>query len=61
MTRSPNARLRNQVGAASAEYAAVTAAGVGLGTVLIKLLTSDFGQALLERILEFFLAMIGLG
>jgi hypothetical protein len=61
MTTSPNARLRKQTGAASAEYAAVTAAGCGLAGVLIKLLTSDFGQKLIEMILSFFLKMIGIG
>ena len=39
----------------------VTAAGVGIGGILIKLLTSDWGQALLKRLLEFFLASVGLG
>jgi hypothetical protein len=61
MTRSPVARLRTERGAAAAEYATVTACGVGIGGVLIKLLTSDFGQQLLKRILEFFLSMVGLG
>ena len=61
LTRSPNRRLRNQVGAVSAEYAAVTAAGCGLAGVLIKLLTSDFGQELLKTLLGFFLKMIGIG
>jgi len=61
MTTSPNARVRNQIGAASAEYAAVTAAGCGFAGVLIKLLTSDFGQQLLKTILDFFLKMIGIG
>lgn len=61
MTTSPNARVRNQIGAASAEYAAVTAAGCGFAGVLIKLLTSDFGQQLLKTILAFFLKMIGIG
>lgn len=61
MTTSPNARVRNQVGAASAEYAAVTAAGVGLAGVLIRLLTSDWGQQLLQMVLEFFLKMVGVG
>jgi hypothetical protein len=61
MTTSPNARVRTQIGAASAEYAAVTAAGCGFAGVLIKLLTSDFGQQLLKRILDFFLQMIGIG
>ena len=61
MTRSPNARVRNQVGAVSAEYAVTTAAGLGLGTVLVKLLTSDFGKSLLEMLFDFFLKMIGVG
>lgn len=52
---------RDEAGAASAEYAVVTAAGVGIGGVLIKLLTSDWGQALLQRLLDFFLAMVGVG
>jgi hypothetical protein len=61
MTASPNARVRTQIGAASAEYAAVTAAGCGFAGVLIKLLTSDFGQTLLKTLLDFFLSMIGIG
>jgi hypothetical protein len=51
----------SEAGAASAEYAAVTACGVGIAGVLMKLLTSDFGQALLEKVLNFFLSMIGIG
>ena len=61
MTTSPNARVRTQTGAASAEYAAVTAAGCGFAGVLITLLTSEFGQSLLKTLLEFFLAMVGIG
>ena len=61
MTQSPAARVRDEAGAATAEYAAVTAAGVGIAGVLIKLLTSDFGQRLLERLFDFFLTMIGIG
>ena len=60
MTRSPNARLRNQIGAATAEYAAVTAAGCGLAGLLIKLLTGDFGKALLEMIFNLVKGFIGL-
>jgi hypothetical protein len=65
-TPSPNARVRkqigrNQLGAASAEYAAVTAAGCGFAGVLIKLFTSDFGQNLLKMLVEFFLKMVGIG
>ncbi len=54
-------RRRTETGAASAEYAAVTAAGCGFAGVLIKLLTSDFGQNLLKTLLDFFLKMIGIG
>ncbi len=72
MTTSPNALLRNRLhhpgtrrdderGAASAEYAAVTAAGCGFAGVLIKLFTSDFGQSLLKMLVEFFLKMVGIG
>lgn len=52
-------RQRDEAGAASAEYAVVTAAGVGIGGILIKLLTSDWGQALLKKLLDFFLASVG--
>ncbi|MGH3371012.1 MAG: DUF4244 domain-containing protein [Nocardioidaceae bacterium] len=61
MTKSPVARLRNQRGVTTAEYAVVTAAGCGFGAVLIQLLTSEWGQALLKKLFDFFLAMIGLG
>lgn len=67
MTKSPVARLRNRVarlnerGVTTAEYAVVTAAGCGFGGVLIKLLTSEWGQKLLKKLFDFFLAMIGLG
>jgi Flp pilus assembly pilin Flp len=54
-----HSRQRDEAGAASAEYAVVTAAGVGIGGVLIKLLTSDWGQALLKKLLDFFLASVG--
>ena len=56
----PRVRARNELGAASAEYAAVTAVGCGFAGVLIKLLTSEFGQQLLRTILEFFLSMVGI-
>ncbi len=59
MTAAPVARIRTEVGAASAEYAAVTAAGCGIAGVLIKLLTSDFGQSMLRTLLETFFNLIG--
>jgi hypothetical protein len=60
-TIPPVRRATTEVGAASAEYAAVTACGVGLGGILLKLLTSDFGQSMLKTIFAFFLKMLGIG
>jgi hypothetical protein len=60
-TTSPARRVTSEVGAASAEYAAVTACGVGLGGVLLKLLTSDWGQSMLKTIFDYFLQMLGIG
>lgn len=61
MTTSPVARLRNQRGVTTAEYAVVTAAGCGFGGILIKLLTSDWGQNLIKKLFDVFLTMIGVG
>ena len=64
MTRSPVARLRarrfRQEGVATAEYAVATAAGCGFAALLIKLLTSDFGQQLLSMLFELVTTAIGL-
>jgi Flp pilus assembly pilin Flp len=60
MTKSPVARLRSERGVTSAEYAVVTAAGCGFATVLIKLLTSDFGQQLLKTLFEILMKVVGL-
>jgi Flp pilus assembly pilin Flp len=61
MTKSPVARLRNERGVTTAEYAVVTAAGCGFASVLIGLLTSDWGQALIKTLFELVLKAIGLG
>jgi len=61
MTRSPNARVRNQIGTTTAEYAVVTAAGCGFAGILIKLLTSDWGQALLKELFGMVLKLLGIG
>ncbi len=45
-------RLREDAGAATAEYAVVTVAAAGLGGILIKLLTSDWFLEILKKILE---------
>jgi hypothetical protein len=58
---SPLRRVTTEVGAVSAEYATVTACGVGLGGVLLKLLTSEWGQSLLKTLFGFFLKMLGIG
>ncbi|MBA2464784.1 MAG: DUF4244 domain-containing protein [Nocardioides sp.] len=60
MTTSPVARLRKEQGIATAEYAVATAAGCGFAAVLIKLLTSDWGQGLLKTLFELVLKMIGI-
>ena len=60
MTQSPVARLRRERGVTSAEYAVVTAGGCGFATILIKLLTSDFGQELLKMLFELVKKVIGI-
>ena len=62
MTTSPVARLRsrlNEKGATTAEYATVTAAGAGLGGLLYKLFTSEWGQSLLKNIFDEVFSLIG--
>lgn len=61
MTKSPVARLRSERGVTTAEYAVVTAAGCGFAGILIKLLTSDWGQSLLKRLFDLVLQTIGIG
>lgn len=60
-TLTPARRATAELGAVSAEYATVTACGVGLGGVLLRLLTSEWGQALLKSLFGFFLKMLGIG
>jgi Flp pilus assembly pilin Flp len=60
MTKSPVARLRNQRGVTTAEYAVVTAAGCGFASVLIKLLTSDWGQELIKTLFALIMRVLGL-
>lgn len=61
MTKSPVARRRNQRGVTTAEYAVVTAAGCGFAGILMKLLSSDWGQSLLKTLFELVLKAIGIG
>lgn len=61
MTHAPVARLRRtERGVVTAEYAVATAAGCGLAAVLIKLLTSDWGQDLLKMLFDLIFKVIGL-
>jgi len=58
-------RLREETGAATAEYAVVSVAAAGLGGILIKLLSSDWFQDILKTVLETIiraaLSIFGLG
>lgn len=45
-------RTRDQRGMSTAEYAVGTVSACGFGSILYQLLTSDFGQNLLQNILE---------
>jgi hypothetical protein len=60
MTKSPVARLRSERGVTTAEYAVVTAAGCGFASVLIKLLTSEWGQRLLKTLFDLIMKVIGI-
>lgn len=60
MTRSPVARLRNDKGVTTAEYAVVTAAGCGFAGVLMKLLMSDWGQNLIKQLFGILLKMLNI-
>ena len=51
-------RLRDQVGASTAEYAVCTGAGVGFAGVLFKLLTSDTGQKVVNSVFDHILGML---
>jgi Flp pilus assembly pilin Flp len=66
MSRRRLARIiREDTGAATAEYAVVSVAAAGLGGLLIKLLTSDWFQEILKNLLSgiitMFLKAMGLG
>ena len=51
-------RVRNQVGATTAEYAVCTGAGVGFAGLLFKLLTSDTGQKVVNTIFDHIVGML---
>lgn len=45
-------KMRNDEGLSTAEYAVGTVAVAGLGGLLVKLLTSEWFAALLQRVIE---------
>ncbi|RNL81271.1 DUF4244 domain-containing protein [Nocardioides marmorisolisilvae] len=51
-------RLRDQIGATTAEYAVCTGAGVGFAGLLFKLLTSDTGAKVVNTIFDRVLGML---
>ena len=52
------ARLRDEAGATTAEYATVTGCGVGFAAVLFKFLTSEGGQALIKLVFNAIRALL---
>ena len=52
------ARLRDEIGATTAEYATVTGCGVGFAAVLFKFLTSTAGQDILKLIFNAIKALL---
>jgi hypothetical protein len=52
---------RDERGITTAEYAVGTACGAGLAGVLYQLLTSGFGQKLLELIFNWVMKTLGIG
>lgn len=60
MIKSPVAHLRTTRGVTTAEYSVVTAAGCGFAAVLIKLLTSGWGQSLLKMLFGLIMKVVGL-
>lgn len=51
---------RSDRGITTAEYAVGTAAGAGLAGLLYKMLTGGFGSALLEKLYDHVLQVLGL-
>jgi hypothetical protein len=61
---TPGARagvLADERGITTAEYAVGTAAGAGLAGLLYKMLTGGFGDALLTKLFDHVLGLLGIG
>ena len=57
-THRGGTRVRDEIGATTAEYATVTGCGVGFAAVLFKFLTSSAGQDLLKLIFNAIKALL---
>ena len=55
------ARIRDEHGITTAEYAVGTAAGAGLAGLLYKMLTGGFGDRLLKLLYDHVLGLLGIG
>jgi hypothetical protein len=51
-------RVRDEVGATTAEYAVCTGAGVGFAGLLFKFLTSDTGQHIVKTVFDHVLGLL---
>ena len=51
--------VRDESGTTTAEYTVVTGAAVGFGALLFKLITSEWGQRILETVFRGILRLIG--
>ena len=59
MHKLSNHRVRDESGTTTAEYTVVTGAAVGFGALLFKLITSEWGQRILETVFKGILRLIG--
>lgn len=60
-SETPRETRRDERGITTAEYAVGTAAGAGLAGLLYKMLTGGFGDALLTRLFDHVLGLLGIG
>lgn len=59
MNNTPQTAVRDEAGTTTAEYTVVTGAACGFGALLFKLLTSEWGQKLLETAFRSILKLLG--
>ena len=59
MTIASLTPVRDETGTTTAEYTVVTGAACGFGALLFKLLTSEWGQKMLETAFRSILKLLG--